>query len=413
LAGLAAVNIGTVVGLVAGDVAPAGSSGLFAAGNGLFLAAALALIVRRGRNNSGSIIDTAIVAVALGGLLWNLVLEPDVGGFFDTGVAEANLFLAVVGLCGVMGALARLLHVEVEPEPALRLLILAFVLGLAGYILGALASDGIWTGGWLRKASVLTFLGVYTTIGLFGLDPTAPRLARPVPRHREETLSIGRLVFLGTAVAAIPIVGAREIIGDLDGLLLVISIATVVVLVMMRVHGLSAERDRFARALMHEATHDPLTSLPNRREFITRLSAELSRAPGCTILFCDLDKFKPINDELGHGAGDSLLVETARRLRACVRESDMVSRFGGDEFLILLRRTTPTDIETICERIAEALSQPVSLHGEPMTIGASIGMATAAGETNPDDLIKRADAAMYTAKRAQLASPGVRRYGLN
>jgi diguanylate cyclase len=182
---------------------------------------------------------------------------------------------------------------------------------------------------------------------------------------------------------------------------------------MTRIHGLSADRDRFERALKHEATHDPLTGLPNRRELVSRLRAELSLAPGCVVLFCDLDRFKAVNDELGHDGGDALLVETAQRLRACVRESDVVSRFGGDEFLIMLRRTTPTEIRTICERIAEALTGPVVLEGERMTIGASIGIAVAANETDPEDLIKRADAAMYTAKKDHPAARGVRLRGLN
>ncbi len=206
------------------------------------------------------------------------------------------------------------------------------------------------------------FLAVFTTIGLFGLDPTAPKLARPAPAHREDVLSVGRLVFLGAAVAAVPIVGARAIIGkNVDGLLLAISVATIAVLVMTRIYGLSAQRDRYERALRHEATHDALTGLLNRREFVARLRAELSLGPGCAILFCDLDGFKAINDQLGHDAGDAFLVETARRLRACVRECDVVSRFGGDEFLILLQHTTLREIEIICERIAEALSRPVVL----------------------------------------------------
>jgi diguanylate cyclase (GGDEF)-like protein len=196
---------------------------------------------------------------------------------------------------------------------------------------------------------------------------------------------------------------------NVDGLLLAISVATIAALVMMRIHDLSAERDRYARALRHEATHDPLTGLPNRREFLARLKAELSLAPGCAILFCDLDRFKTINDHLGHDAGDALLVETARRMRACVRARDVVSRFGGDKFLILLRHTTLTEIETIYERIAEALSRPVLLQGEYMMIGVSIGMAVAQEEIDPEDFIKRADIAMYTAKRDHPSTPGVRR----
>jgi diguanylate cyclase (GGDEF)-like protein len=251
------------------------------------------------------------------------------------------------------------------------------------------------------------FMAVYTIIGLFGLEPTAPTLAQTVP-VREDALSIGRLVFLGAAVVAIPVVDARAQLGDLDGFLPALSVAIIVTLVMVRIHGLAAERDRFARALQHEATHDPLTGQANRREFVSQLRTELSFALGCTVLYCDLDRFKAINDRLGHDAGDAVLVETALRLRACVRENDMVSRFGGDEFLILLKHTTTAETTIICDRIAEALSRPYALEGQHMTIGASIGIAAAADEIDPEDLIKRADAAMYAAKTKPQAAPPVR-----
>ena len=177
---------------------------------------------------------------------------------------------------------------------------------------------------------------------------------------------------------------------------------------MVRIWRLSAARIRAEQALRFEASHDHLTGLPNRREFLDQLSNGLAHAPQCVILFCDLDGFKSVNDRHGHEAGDELLVEVARRLRACVRQSDLVSRFGGDEFLILLRDQAPSVVTAVCDRIADALSRPIELRVEQVSIGASIGLAIATGEADADALIRRADRAMYEAKRDEPSTPGVR-----
>jgi diguanylate cyclase (GGDEF)-like protein len=222
-------------------------------------------------------------------------------------------------------------------------------------------------------------------------------------------------VFLGLSLAAIPIVGGgrRLFGGDVDGLLLGFGGAAVTSLVMVRVGRLAAERTEAERPLLHQANHDSLTGLPNRREFVAQLTAELDRPyvtrTGPVVLFCDLDGFKGINDRFGHVAGDELLIEVAGRLRRCVRESDVVSRFGGDEFLILCREATAADAAQLSDRISEALSMPTILDGEPVVIGASIGVVVADAEANAERLIHRADALMYAAKQERRREvPGVR-----
>jgi diguanylate cyclase (GGDEF)-like protein len=172
---------------------------------------------------------------------------------------------------------------------------------------------------------------------------------------------------------------------------------------MVRIGRLSAERAAAERALQHQAKHDSLTGLPNRREFVDQLTADLQRPPltriGPVVLFCDLDGFKGINDRYGHVAGDELLSEVARRLHGCVRENDVVSRFGGDEFLLLCRDASRADAAELCRRISEALSVPIVLDGEPVVIGASIGMVSAGDEVDAERVIHRADALMYAAKQ--------------
>lgn len=405
LAALVTVSVANIVRLDPGDAAVTSSRLLDAAGNLLALAAAFALVVRRGRNDLGGMIDASIVALAVGGLLWDVALLPHLQDDFAATTAHVDLFVVVFALCGVLGALVRLVQIAGRSISALWWLGSAVSLALLGNIVLALANDH-----WLRSVAMMMFIATYASIGLFGLDSSAVLLARPGPLPHEDALSVGRLVFLGAAVAVIPaVVGIRALVGGgNDGLLLTIGGPGIAALVMVRIGRLSAERDRAERALRHDASHDPLTDLPNRREFIARLGDELSIHPDCIIAFCDLDGFKAVNDRLGHDAGDQLLVEVARRLRACVRDGDVVSRFGGDEFLILSRGAALDEIDAICERIVDALSRPIKLRGELVTIGVSMGIAVAFGTDDPEDLINRADHAMYSAKLDDPDTSGIR-----
>ncbi len=401
LAALAILNTGNVGRYLPGWSATA--QVLFALGHALTLVAALALVVRRGSNDIGGLIDTAIVAMAAGGLLWDTLLLPHLT---SAAVVRFSLFVTVFVLSGVLGALVRLAQAGRPSVPALWLLTAALGLGLAGIVLGVLLS-----GPWAGPVTQMMFMAAYTALGLFGLDPSARRLARPDPMPRDDTLSPGRLAFLGVALAAVPVVGGgRALLGaPVDGLLLAAGGAALTPLVMVRIGRLSAERARAERALLHEATHDPLTGLANRREFAARLAAELTRRVSCVVLLCDLDGFKAVNDRLGHLAGDRLLVEVARRLRRCVRETDLVSRFGGDEFLVLFRDATLADVEEVCTRIADALARPLDLGRESVVIGASIGLAVGLGDVDAaEELIARADRAMYVAKGQRPEIPEVR-----
>jgi diguanylate cyclase (GGDEF)-like protein/PAS domain S-box-containing protein len=172
-----------------------------------------------------------------------------------------------------------------------------------------------------------------------------------------------------------------------------------------------SERKAFERRLEHEATHDPLTGLPNRSLLLDRLSLALARSTrlgtGVGVLFCDLDHFKIVNDSLGHSAGDRLLVSIAERLEGQLRPGDTVSRFGGDEFVILCEDLDDTDDAiTVAKRVDHALGQTFRLDDQEIHVGVSIGIAVAvAGQGEPEALIRNADAAMYRAK-----AKGRRRY---
>ncbi|HUG86988.1 MAG TPA: EAL domain-containing protein, partial [Euzebya sp.] len=154
---------------------------------------------------------------------------------------------------------------------------------------------------------------------------------------------------------------------------------------------------------MHQAFHDPLTGLASRKLFIDRLEHGVTVAQReggrLAVLFMDLDRFKVVNDSLGHAAGDDLLVGVAQRLRACLRASDTIARFGGDEFAIIIHEPADGFPAVVAERIIEAVRAPFRLHGREVSVGCSIGIAMGNDQKDAKELLRRADMAMYEAKR--------------
>jgi diguanylate cyclase (GGDEF)-like protein/PAS domain S-box-containing protein len=164
------------------------------------------------------------------------------------------------------------------------------------------------------------------------------------------------------------------------------------------------EQVRADAELTMRALTDPLTRLPNRALLHDRLSRALARLSRETtlvaVLFLDIDRFKPVNDALGHGAGDDLLVKIASRLSQAVRATDTVSRVGGDEFVVVAEDLEDAEqVLALGERLVKAVSEPFVTEGQTMTPTASIGIAmTSDFDTNPSSLVRKADLAMYKAK---------------
>ncbi|MEV0900297.1 GGDEF domain-containing protein [Actinoplanes sp. NPDC049802] len=180
----------------------------------------------------------------------------------------------------------------------------------------------------------------------------------------------------------------------------------------LRLRLLSAQRARAERTLAYQAHHDELTGLYNRRHIVARIDEEMrvldsGRLAEVTLMLCDLDGFKPVNDRMGHQAGDMVLQEVARRLTAAVREQDLVGRLGGDEFVLLLRGEYPAGGVPIADRITESLRAPIDVAGTDVHIGASVGTAVARAGAGLDreTLIAQADAAMYAVKARRRAVP--------
>lgn len=157
--------------------------------------------------------------------------------------------------------------------------------------------------------------------------------------------------------------------------------------------------------LQHDALHDSLTGLANRALFLDRLQLTMARQQrrsefNFAVMFLDLDRFKAVNDSLGHACGDDLLVCVAARLRACFRPEDTVARFGGDEFAVLIEEVTNiSDVTRISERVQKDLRLPIEVNGHEILISASIGIAFGTlDHTTPEQVLRDADYAMYQAK---------------
>jgi diguanylate cyclase (GGDEF)-like protein/PAS domain S-box-containing protein len=165
-----------------------------------------------------------------------------------------------------------------------------------------------------------------------------------------------------------------------------------------------SERKEAELELSHAALHDTLTGLPNRALFHDRLGLALRRTErrsgSVAVLFCDLDRFKIVNDSLGHDAGDRLLVDVAHRISAALRPADTVARFGGDEFTILCEDIAgEIEAATIAQRIVDVFREPFLLEDGEVFLATSLGIAIArGGDERAEDLIRDADAAMYRAK---------------
>jgi diguanylate cyclase (GGDEF)-like protein/PAS domain S-box-containing protein len=203
------------------------------------------------------------------------------------------------------------------------------------------------------------------------------------------------------------IVLSERLLRRKDGTLLPTEVSAKLLTAQNGVHAIVrdiTERLDLQEQLSHQAFHDALTGLSNRALFMDRLAQAIARSSrhddAIAVLFLDLDDFKVINDSLGHKAGDHLLIEMAERLQRCVRKGDTVARLGGDEFTVLVEETKgPYGAEYVAARIAEELQRPFNLDGHEVFVTTSIGIALSGPDASePDDLLRDADVAMYEAK---------------
>jgi len=316
------------------------------------------------------------------------------------------LAAAAAGLGALGGDLAvrrarGLLAGDIASQVGRRVVVVAL-----GALVAHAGASGAGAAGGAGQADALALVAAALILGA-GDIVTAPLVLSPMgagPPLR---------VIAAVAREAAPAEGAQYLVGLLGALAAardswavgLLVVPTALVYLTARALG---RAEAAARALEHQATHDALTGLPNRallQERLGRALADAASAQGddaVAVLFLDLDRFKVVNDSLGHAAGDALLVAVAGRLAGCVRGGDTVARLGGDEFAVLLAgRGAEGEATRAAGRIIRALEAPFRLGGRDVATATSIGIAvgaTVATATTAGDLLRDADVALYRAK---------------
>ncbi|WP_460711501.1 diguanylate cyclase domain-containing protein [Nocardioides dilutus] len=340
----------------------------------------------RGRD----LMDGAIIAVSLLVLSWLTVMEPVVE---TSGGASFSLALSLAYPLGDV-VLVTLLLITLLRSESERVTLTMLVLGLGGFALadslfvymtttGTYSStDLVSSGGWVFGFLFVAASGMTANQSADAIEASDAR-TRIRATAFWLVLPYVPLVAAGVALCADLLQAESSVLADL-----VLSI-TLVVMMLARQFLAMIDNQRLLLALAeaggqleHQANHDALTGLPNRALFGKRLDrALLATSSSIDVLFCDLDNFKEVNDELGHAAGDVLLRTVADRLVACVRVGDTVARLGGDEFAILLEDCP--DAREVADRIVSAMRTETDVLGHRVCTSISVGIARHEGDTAP------------------------------
>jgi diguanylate cyclase (GGDEF)-like protein len=411
-----------VLGDVTGFTPPVPLSGLtYVVGYALF-GLAIVTMDGRGLNRRDAALDGAVIGVATVSLLWMMFLQP---GFPRSGDAWFQTAVSLFPVADLI-LLSLLLHRGARrrsPGRSMDLLTLALVAVLVGDVAFLVATQ--MTGELHATGFDATWLAGSILLGTAALHPSmvAVTSAAPEPRPNfgrpDEGPAGGGVVrvgALGLALAA-PAGVALARGAELDNPTLLLAGSAqllLVVLVTVRLGRLMAvvrrqlrEAQELQTTLAHQATHDALTGLPNRQLFAEELRSALSRrsgeAPYVAVLFIGLDQLKAVNDTLGHEAGDRVLRSVARRISHVVRGGDVVARFGGDEFVVLLAGVeSPAQARSVAERLADEVREPLMVNGEPVVVTTTIGVTVSAPDdavVTPERLLHDADAALLDGKR--------------
>jgi diguanylate cyclase (GGDEF)-like protein len=255
---------------------------------------------------------------------------------------------------------------------------------------------------WHRRVGVFGMAGdtvVCTLVLANNLhDPADPVFLIVIFLALEAALRWGRLggTIGGLAAGLVAGVWGWHVIGEVQHLTMrFFTVAIVGAITGGLVHRLDEERAAMARL----AYTDALTGLFNRPALHEELAAALASDDDVALVFLDLDGFKSVNDELGHTAGDVVLAEIARRIRATVRTEDAVARLGGDEFVVVVQGEATAAVDDLAARLRTAVEEPIEVMGVSVQVGGSCGAVVAGSRDHVDSLLRRADRAMYEAKR--------------
>ncbi|KPL54636.1 hypothetical protein ABB55_22395 [Prosthecomicrobium hirschii] len=311
-----------------------------------------------------------------------------------------RLFLAAFLAIGIARVIANVAYIRSPQNPADRVATRRWELAALAGAWGFAAVVGL-SGGYasLKHAGTPAEFLVGCCVIAYVAGISSRNASRPL-------ITVGQI-----SATCFPFVGALVLAGDLVHLALgamICALYASTIVMCRKVYDTIVSRHRAQAKLERLALRDPLTGLLNRSAFFERLEQALgsldpSRCLG--LLAIDLDRFKDVNDTLGHPAGDKVLLETAERLRTILGAEDCISRIGGDEFLVLAEADTPAGIAATAQRVADCLGKPILLDLTRVTCGASIGYAVAPRDGSYlDELMRHADLALYAAKRRSAGS---------
>ncbi|WP_344088099.1 putative bifunctional diguanylate cyclase/phosphodiesterase [Luedemannella helvata] len=346
------------------------------------------------------LLDRTIAFLGCAAALWYVALAP----MLSADEPWSRQATALVGLAFVVavGAATKVSHVAGGPVDRAAIRFIAASGGIPAGVVAVLAVRFGYAAGVPAQAIVMPLAPVLVTAGVLAQWRAGAGL------RRDATRGGVLLPYLAIAAADVPLIAfAFGEPTQWSGRVVVI--AAVVVTALVAVRQLIAFREnaqllRNTRVqeerLQYEVNHDGLTGLANRALFRDRLAASLAATGQASVLLVDLDDFKTVNDLLGHGVGDGLLVAVAQVLRDEVGEKGLPVRVGGDEFAVLL--SPGTDPDELAGQLLDALNRPISEHR--LLVQASIGIATAGPGATVDSMLRDADVAMYTAKQRGKAS---------
>ena len=329
---------------------------------------------------------------------------PAPGHAFGPGAASVSVLL--VGLdVGLAFVCARAFSLHLPRRAPVVVLAGAFALLSAVHLASAVSLAGGALVDWPQWGIVVFFLLVGAAAVVNLTVPTTERLESD-PRRFSPThaLVVGLSVLVGPVGLLIDRIDGLSISGA-------VAASSTVSACLLAWHVVAILHDR--AMVEHRATHDPLTDLPNRMLFTDRLQRAIAHAVRndlpVGVLYLDLDRFKDVNDTLGHEVGDQLLKVVSRRLVECARDEDTVARLAGDEFAVLLPHLADADdVLVVAERILDALGEPTMIGGQRVRNAGSVGVAVFPDDGNTaNDLLAAADSAMYRAKEHGGASVGV------
>ena len=359
----------------------------------------LALIQGRAPGRTAdALLTSAIITIAIAFPVWTLAFQPDLGAGLVLTTALAAFVLPLLDVF-VLALLARLLMLSEDHPPVYSYLVLGLGTLLAVHCVAAI---GVLNGvadpyATLNGPLVLAY-GLWA---LAALHPSMGGLFEPV-RGSAPLLSRLQMATLTATLLIGPALLALEAIthSEQSDVAIVVGSVALTALVIARLARFVEAREEVEQA----ASHDELTSLPRRELFNERVAisvaAAYQRGGKMAVMFIDVDRFKKINDSLGHAVGDEVIEIVGKRLRHCVRGRDMVARMGGDEFTVLLEDIADEkDAAVVAQKVLDAFVDPLSVAGRKLFVTASVGVAAYPRDgADADTLVKNADAAMYLAK---------------